>query len=147
MAGRPSPDAQAARRHVAAAARSDPQGDGDRYQTAAQATDGQKDRYQNRSSCLKLLAQSLDVPAAAIAALNSLTAAPGPCGWSQTAAMTARKSAPASTSTRQFCGVIPPMAQQGTVMVSLHQRKISGSFPAMRRVSLVVERKNPPKAT
>src|SRR6185437_1628586 len=85
--------------------------------------------------------------AALIASLKALTAAAGPCGWSHTAAITARKSALALTSVPQFSGVIPPMAQDGTVMISFHQVRISGSLPAMRRVSLVVERKKPPKAT
>ena len=42
--------------------------------------------------------------------------------------MTARKSAPASTSGPQFCCVMPPIAQHGTTVVSLQSRSSSGSL-------------------
>src|SRR5215469_9598801 len=60
--------------------------------------------------------------AADMALRKDFTAAAGPWGWSQTAEMTARKSAPAWTRGAQFSGEMPPMATDGTVMISLHQR-------------------------
>src|SRR5579883_782064 len=64
--------------------------------------------------------------AAAMALLKARTAAAGPAGWFQTALTTARKSAPARTSCEQFSGVMPPIATQGTVIISLHQARRSG---------------------
>src|SRR5260370_41349997 len=83
--------------------------------------------------------------AAEIAASKALTAAAGPAGAVQTAETTARKSAPAATSGPQFSGVMPPMATQGTVMISAHQRRISRS--ARCPLTLVAVGKKAPKAT
>ncbi len=46
--------------------------------------------------------------------------------------MTARKSAPASTSGPQFSWVMPPIAQHGTIVVSLQSRSTSGSARIFR---------------
>ena len=46
--------------------------------------------------------------------------------------MTARKSAPASTSGPQFSWVMPPIAQHGTIVVSLQSRSTSGSARNLR---------------
>ena len=63
----------------------------------------------------------------------------------QTPADTARKSAPAATSGRQFWGVIPPMATQGISMVSCQMARTSAS--ARIGASLVAVGKKAPKAT
>ena len=76
---------------------------------------------------------------------NACTAAAGPSGCAQTAEQTARKSAPASTSTRPLSGVIPPIATQGISNRVVHQERIDGS--GRWRVSLVVVGKKAPNAT
>src|SRR4051794_28170345 len=83
--------------------------------------------------------------AAAIAAFSALTPAAGPSGWFQMEPTTARKSAPARTSGWQFSAVMPPMAQQGSSIISDHQDRMSGVARAL--ASLVPEGKNAPKAT
>ena len=80
-----------------------------------------------------------------MAAKNPFTAAPGPCGWLQTALDTARKSAPASTTGPQFSGVIPPIATHGVCMVSCQIDRVSRSQEV--GASLVVVGKKAPKAT
>ena len=65
---------------------------------------------------------------------NARTAAAAPSGQSHTADTTARKSAPASTRRPQFSGAMPPMATQGTVTASCHQRRIAGSARARGRL-------------
>jgi hypothetical protein len=50
-----------------------------------------------------------------------------------------------ATKGAQFAGVMPPMATHGTVMISLHQRRISMSGRAL--ASLVWVGKKAPKAT
>src|SRR5258707_11809469 len=77
-------------------------------------------------------------------ALNWRTASSGPSGCSHTPAETARKSAPASISVGALAMVMPPMATQGTTVVSLHQR--SNSISALVLGSLVWGGKKAPKA-
>src|SRR5512143_2647390 len=57
--------------------------------------------------------------------LKAFTAASGPSGYSQTPAETAMKSAPASISAGAFWTVMPPMATDGTTIISDHQRSSS----------------------
>src|SRR5438105_14134854 len=78
-------------------------------------------------------------------ALKSRTAASAPSGCSQTPADTARKSAPASISTGALAVVMPPMATEGTTMMSLHPRNSSISAAVLG--SLVLVGKKAPKAT
>src|SRR5688572_9908873 len=78
-------------------------------------------------------------------ALKVFTAAAGPCGWSQTPEEPARKSAPASTRGVALAVVMPPMATQGTTIISAHQCRVSIS--ALMLASLVVVGKKAPKAT
>src|SRR3954471_2429209 len=76
---------------------------------------------------------------------NAFTAAAGPSACPHTAAHTARKSAPASTSARPFSGVMPPIATQGISKTRDHQERIEGS--GRWSVGLVVVGKKAPKAT
>src|SRR3954451_6405807 len=69
--------------------------------------------------------------AARIAAFSAFTPAAGPSGWFHTQPTTARKSVPACTSGAQFSGVIPPIAQLGSSIISDHHRRISGSSSAV----------------
>ena len=62
-----------------------------------------------------------------IAVLSAFTPAAGPSGWLQTHPTTARKSAPARTSGAQLAGVMPPMAQHGSSIISDHHARILGS--------------------
>src|SRR5262249_31587651 len=78
-------------------------------------------------------------------ALKPRTAASAPSGCSHTPAETARKSAPASINPGALAIVMPPMATQGTTMISLHQR--SNSISALVFGSLVLVGKKAPKAT
>jgi hypothetical protein len=73
------------------------------------------------------------------------TAAAGPPGCDQTDAQTARKSAPASTRTGAFSGVIPPIATQGSSKSVVHQPRIDGS--GLWNTSLVLVGKKAPNAT
>jgi hypothetical protein len=77
--------------------------------------------------------------------LNSATARRGPSGCDQIAPMTARKSAPASTSGPQLSCVMPPIAQQGITVVSLHHSRISGLARCF--AAFVALGKKAPKAT
>jgi hypothetical protein len=65
--------------------------------------------------------------ASAIVVFNALTPAAGPSGQHQMHPTTAKKSAPALTRGPQFPGVMPPMAQLGSSIISDHQLKMSGS--------------------
>src|SRR5215472_14950314 len=80
--------------------------------------------------------------AAAIASFIARTPAAGPSGCPHTAPITARKSAPASTSGAQFAAVIPPIATHGSSIRSDHQRSVSGSARVF--VSLLPVGKNAP---
>src|SRR5690606_11696385 len=62
-----------------------------------------------------------------ITSFMALTAWAGPFSSVHTPPPTARKSAPARSSGSQFAAVIPPMATEGTVAVSLHHVRISRS--------------------
>jgi len=77
--------------------------------------------------------------------LKARTAAAGPSGCCQTPALTARKSAPASTRGDALATVMPPMATHGTVIRLLHHARISGS--ACDGGFLVAVAKKAPKAT
>jgi hypothetical protein len=63
----------------------------------------------------------------AMAALIAATPAAGPPGCFQTPAETARKSAPAVARPAALSAVIPPMATEGTSIVSCQIDRISGS--------------------
>ena len=82
---------------------------------------------------------------AAIAALSAFTPAAGPSGWFQMQPTTARKSVPARTRGPLFSGVMPPMAHDGSSIISDHQARISGSSKFV--TSFVVDAKNAPNAT
>jgi len=77
--------------------------------------------------------------------LKARTAASGPSAWFHTPPATARKSAPAAITGRQFSTVMPPIATHGTCITSLHHFRISGSAGVV--TALVLEVKNAPKAT
>ena len=81
----------------------------------------------------------------AIRSENRRTAVLGPSGWPHTPAETAKKSAPAATKGAQLSTVIPPMATQGTFVVSAHT--YNTSMEAGSVFSLVAEGKKAPKAT
>src|SRR5262249_35831512 len=66
-------------------------------------------------------------PWAANSALKRATAFSGAAAGAPTPAETARKSAPAAIKGAALSSVMPPMATQGTSMVSVHQDKRSGS--------------------
>ena len=77
--------------------------------------------------------------------MKARTAASGPSLWFHTPPATARKSAPAAITGRQFSTVMPPIATQGISISSLHHSTISMSAGVV--TALVVEGKNAPKAT
>ena len=69
----------------------------------------------------------------------------GPSLWFQTPPATARKSAPAAITGRQFSTVMPPIATHGTSISSLHHSRMSSSAGVV--TALVLDGKNAPKAT
>src|SRR5580765_7758132 len=77
--------------------------------------------------------------------LKARTAASGPSLWFHTPPATARKSAPAATTGRQFSTVMPPIATQGISIRPLHHSRISRSAGTV--TVLVVDGKNAPNAT
>ena len=65
--------------------------------------------------------------------------------WFQTPPATARKSAPAAITGRQFSTVMPPIATHGISNSSLHHSTISSDAGVV--TALVFEAKKAPKAT
>ena len=69
----------------------------------------------------------------------------GPSVWFHTPPATARKSAPAAITGRQFSTVMPPIATHGTCITPLHHWRMSSSAGVV--TVLVPEGKKAPKAT
>ena len=78
------------------------------------------------------------------ALLKAFTAAASPSGRFQIPSITARKSTPALMRGRQFSVVMPPIATEGTVVISFHHRTVTNFAGVV--CSFVFVGKNAPNA-